>query len=68
MHLSGTESRVRSKPSHVRSVYFLQMCQDDVKWKTVVFSTNGAGTIECTHAMDEVWILSLHLQSTKNQS
>lgn len=51
---SNQESR--SKPSHVRSVYFLQMCQDDVKWKTVVFSTNGAGTIEYTHAMDEVWI------------
>lgn len=32
------------------------MCQDDVKWKTVVFSTNGAGTIEYTHAKNEMWI------------
>lgn len=32
------------------------MCEDDVKCKTVVFSTNGAGTVEYTHAKNEVWI------------
>ena len=51
---SNQESR--NKPSRLRSVYFQQMCQDDGKWKTVVFSTNGAGTIEYTHAKNEVWI------------
>lgn len=51
---SNQESR--NKPSHLWLVYFQQMCQDDVKWKTVVFSTNGARTVEYTHAKNEVWI------------